>query len=142
MGTWPVAAAATTINAGEPCKLVSTYAVPSADAEPGTGTPTFLGIATSTSTQTSAVDGLVDVNILVPGIVYSAKAKSAAAGRFSCKNSGTLIGVPVLFDLTSGVYTVDTGATASTSGLVIVGASSSTGEVFFTVRNSVALVAA
>lgn len=135
---WPVQAAATTIYAGEPCKLVSTYAVPSADAEPGTGTPTFLGIASSTSNQTASVDGTVSIYVPVPGLVYACKAKSAAAIDTAAELQA-LIGVPVLFDLTAGVYTVDTGATASTSGLVIVGGDIVNGVVYFMVRATVGL---
>lgn len=135
---WPVAAAATAIYAGEPCKLVSTYAVPSADAEPGTGTPTFLGIAASNSTQTASVDGTVSIYTPVPGLVYACKAKSAATIDTAAELQA-LIGVPVLFDLTSSQYTVDTGATASTSGLVIVGGDIVNGIVYFMVRSSVAL---
>ena len=135
---WPVAAAATTIYAGEPVKLVSTYAVPSADAEPGTGTPTFLGIAASTSTQTAATAGTVNVFYPVPGLIYACKTKTAAELNTAAELQA-LIGVPVLFDLTSSVYTVDTAATASTSGLVIVGGDTVNSIVYFMVRSSVVL---
>lgn len=138
---WPVAAAATTIYAGEPAKLVSTYAVPSADAEPATTTPTFLGIAASTSNQTSAVAGTVNIYVPCPGIVYGCKAKSAAAIDTAAELQA-LIGVPVLFDLTSTTYTVDTASTASTDGLVIVGGDIVNGIVYFVVRSSVALTIA
>lgn len=130
---WPVAAAATTINAGEPCKLSSTYAVPSADAEPVTSAPTFLGIAQSTSTQTSSVDGSVDVMPVIPGVVYACKAKSSAAFDTAAEIQA-LIGALVLFDLTSSTYTVDTASAASTNGLVIVGGEAATSTVYFMLR--------
>jgi len=136
--TWPVAAAATTINAGEPAKLVSTYAVPSADAEPATGTPTFLGIAASTSNQTASVDGTVNIYVNGSGLVYACKTKTAAEFNTAAKIQA-LIGVPVLFDLTAGVYTVDTSSTASTDGLVIVGGDPVNSVCYFMIRGSVCL---
>jgi len=83
----------------------------------------------------------VNIYDLVPGNIYPCKANSAAT-IYTAAELQALIGVPVLFDLTSGVYTVDTGATASTSGLVIVGGDIVNGFVFFVVRQSVALISA
>ena len=115
-------AAATAILFGEPVKLKSAgsqYVIPLADAEPVVGTTTFVaGIAASNSTQTASADGFVDVFKPINGVVYLAAAKSSAAVDTQTEYNA-LVNVPVLFDLTAGVYTVDTGATASTSGLVI-----------------------
>ena len=135
---WPVEADSTAILAGEPVKLSSTYAVPSADAEPGTGTPTFLGIAASNSTQTASTDGKVDVFYPVPGLVYACKTKTSTEINTAAKLQA-LIGVTAAFDLTSDVYTVDTGTNTSTFGLVIVGGDIVNSIVYFMVRSSVVL---
>lgn len=137
---WPVAAAATTINAGEPCKLISTYAVPSADAEPLTSAPTFLGIAASTSTQTTATAGTVDIYSISASQIYGCKAKVSTTFD-SAAEIQALIGVPVLFDLTSSTYTVDVASTASTDGLVIVGGDPVNAIVYFTIRGAVSALA-
>lgn len=140
--TWRyrVAAGSTTINAGEPVKLTvaaGAYVVRSADAEPVTGTPTFVGFAASTSTQTAGVDGVVDVYLPNPNVVFRGNAKSAAAIDTDAELIG-LLNNRVQLDLTSGVFTVDEStADASTNGILIVGGDILTGKVDFIVRNSV-----
>lgn len=129
-------AAATVINAGEPCKVGGTgshYAVPSADAEPVTSSPTFLGIASSTSTQTPTLDGLVYVDLALPGMVFSARATSAAAIDTDAELLAVTL-TKVAFDLTSGSYTVDTASAGATNGLIILGGDIVNGFVYFTVR--------
>lgn len=137
---WPVAAAATTINAGEPAKLSSTYAIPSADAEPASGSPTFLGIASSTSNQTASVDGTVDIYPCVPGLVYACKTTSATAMNTAAKIQA-LIGTTCVFDLTSSVYTVDTATTGATDGLLIVGGDAANSIAYFMIRLSCSVFA-
>ncbi len=122
MKKYQTEAAATAILFGEPVKLkaaASQYVIPLADAEPVVGTTTaVLGIAATNSTQTSTADGFVYVFEALPGAVWLCAAKSSTAIDTQSEYDA-LVNDPVLFDLTSGVYTVDTGATASTSGLVI-----------------------
>lgn len=134
--TFKTEAAATAIYAGEPCKVGGTgtnYAIPSADAEPATSGPTFIGIASSTSTQTATADGTVDIIAALPGMVFEAKAKSAAAVDTEAEILGLLNDL-VLFDLTSGSYTVDTASTNSANGLKILGGNTVKKTVYFTVR--------
>ena len=124
-GTWPtrryqVAASATLIYPGEPCKLSTVYATKSADAEPTTAAPTFLGIAANTSTNTAAADGWVDIYLPLPGQVYLAKAKTAASvATQTLYNALMLNATPVLLDLASSTYTIDTDVTGATYGLII-----------------------
>lgn len=143
--TYLTEANATAINYGEPVKLktaASPYVIPLADAEPVIGTTTnVVGIAASDSTHTATDDGIVTVITPLPGIVYICAAKSAAAVDTQAEYDA-LLNVPVLFDLTTGVYTVDTAATASTSGLVIapLDIKKYPGMVAFTLRNSATIL--
>jgi hypothetical protein len=135
-----VQAGATTINAGEPVKVATAgaqYVVRSATSEPVTGTPTFVGIAATTSTQTASVDGFVEVYKPIQGVVFRASAKTKA-------NINTVALVDVLrnrrtlLDLTSGVYTVaEATADSGTNGIVIVDGDPVAGTLDFEVRASV-----
>lgn len=138
--TYSVQAGATTINRGEPVKLASIsgdYVVPSADAEPVVGTPTFLGIAASTSNQTASADGTVEVYRALPGFVFRAKAKTlstvdTAAEIAALKNNH------VVLDLTSSVYTIDAAAAhAGTNGVIIIGGDPVMGTLDVIFKNSV-----
>jgi hypothetical protein len=81
--TFQTEANTTVIKPGEPVRMktigTSVYAELCADADPTIGTDYVLGIAKSTSTQTAAADGVVEVFLPLPGVVYRGKAKSAAA---------------------------------------------------------------
>lgn len=135
-----VQAGATTIYAGEPVKVASAgaqYVVKSADAEPVTGTPTFVGIAQSTSTQTASADGYVDVYKPIQGVVFRGSAKNKA-NIATQANVNTLKNRRSVLDLTSGVYTVDeSAADASTNGIVIVDGDPVKGTLDFEIRGSV-----
>lgn len=139
-------AAATAILFGEPVKLKvagSPYVIPLADAEPVVGTTTaVVGIAATNSTQTSTADGFVFVFEALPGAVWLCAAKLATAIDTQAEYNA-LVNNPVLFDLTSTVYTVDTAVTASTSGLVIVSMEiiRYPGKVAFTIRNGATIYA-
>src|SRR6185295_2459435 len=130
--TFPTKAGNTNIKAGEPVKFgtstSATYAVACADADCSTSAP-ILGIATSTSTETASVDGTVDVQMPTPGLVFACKAKTASQFDTAAEIQ-TFIGTSTVFDLTSSVYTVDTGATGATSGLYIVGGDPLTSTVY------------
>jgi len=106
-------AAATAINAGEPVKIKaagSPYAIPLADADLTLGTDVeFLGIAATDSTHTASADGFIDVYVPVDGVVYEAKAKTAASVD-TLSELNALLGDRVTFDLTSSVFTIDTDA--------------------------------
>lgn len=132
-----VAAGATTINLGEPAKMTAfPYVVPSADAEPVTTTPTFWGIAASTSTQTASADGVVYITPAVVGLIYRAKAKSATAADTQAEIDA-LVGKRVVLDLTTGSYTVDTAAAdAATNGVVIVGGDPNGSFIDFEIKSA------
>lgn len=135
---WQTEAAATAILAGEPVKLKSAgspYVIPLADAEPVIGTTTaVIGIAKSTGTHTASADGSVDVYMPLAGVIYKAKAKTAAS--FDTQSEiNALCGDNVLFDLTSSSYTIDQSAgNGATSGVMIIGGNPTTKEVYFVIR--------
>lgn len=128
-------AGSTAINAGEPVVIGGTgsnYVAVLADGTPTT-TNLMTGVATSTSTHTASANGVVDVCLALPGVVFKAKAKSAA----TIDTDAELLAVlndRVVLDLTAGSYTVDVAAgDAATNGIRILGGDIVTGDVFFTV---------
>jgi hypothetical protein len=128
------AGTAASINAGEP--VVQNTA---GDAEyvksPGadvTTSDTFVGIAVSTSTDTAAADGYVEVAIPTFGTVYRGQAKTKA----SLADSQRL--TKVVIDYTSSKYTVDE-STTTNGCFQIVDFNSYTGEVDFLVDMTEAL---
>jgi len=135
---WQTEAAATAILAGEPVKLKalgSPYVIPVADTEPIIGTTSpIIGIAASASTQTASADGYVDVYIPLPGVIYKAKAKTASTADTQSEINA-LCGDHVVFDLTTGVYTVDAAAgDGNTKGIQIVGGDPNGSYIYFTIR--------
>lgn len=91
----------------------------------------FTGLAKDTSTETTSAAGVVNTWAPVPGMVYLGRAKSATAANTQAKIDA-LMGKKVIFDLTSNVWTVDTGATdALVNCLVICGGNPATNEVEF-----------
>lgn len=120
---WQTEAAATAILAGEPVKLKaagSPYVIPLADADLTLGTDVqFIGIAKSDSTQTAGADGFVDVYYPMPGIVYEAKAKTAASVNTQSEIDA-LCGDRKIFDLTSSTYTVDEAAADNVANAVLI----------------------
>lgn len=141
--TFRTEAGATALAVGEPAKLKaagSEYVIPLADAEPVIGTTTkVVGIVASPSTHTASADGSVEVYMPIPGMVYRAAAKSAAAVDTDAELAA-LLNTNVLLDLTSGVYTVDTATVAAAAnGVTIVGGNISAGTVDFIIRDSATL---
>jgi hypothetical protein len=134
-----VAAGATTINPGEPVAKALGAAVVTALAtnKPVVGTDFMAGIAMSTSTQTASAAGYVDVLPLVAGVQYLINPNSAAAFDTQAEYDA-LVGDRVLFDLTSGVYTI-LATDGATSGLVIesLNVLETPGKVAFSIRNGV-----
>jgi len=115
----------TAINPGEPVMLktigTSVYAAALTDAKPIIGTDYFIGIAAKTSTHTASADGEVEVFLPLPGFTYRAKAKSSAAVDTEAEIKA-LANKRVVFDLTSGIYTVDTSpGDGATNGLMLTG---------------------
>lgn len=137
-------AGATDINIGEPVKLKevgSSYVIPLADAEPVIGTTTAVaGIAAGDSQHTASVDGDLEVYIPLPGVIYQASPKSAAAIDTQAEIDA-LVGKRVLFDLTSGVFTVDTATVdGANNGVIIVGGDLEKGVVHFYIREGATLI--
>ena len=135
-----VAAAATTINAGEPVAITGTFAIPLADALPTTASPIMVGIASSTSTQTASTVGEVWVDLAVDGLVLECAALSFAAVDTQAEIDAMLNNL-VLFNLASGVYTIDTAVVAAGNGLRIVGGNPTQGSVQVLVRSSATALA-
>lgn len=114
-----VAAGATAILAGEPVvkSLGAVSVTAAADGTPVVGTDYVVGIAASNSTQTASVAGYVDVTVLTPGMVIAGKPKTAASWDTQAEYDA-LTGKRVVFDLTSGSYTIDA-TDGATNGLVV-----------------------
>lgn len=135
---WQTEAAATAIAAGEPVKLKalgSPYVIPVATTEPIIGTTTpIIGIAKSAGTHTASADGVIDVYMPLPGIIYRCKANSTTA--FDTQSEiNALCGDHVVFTLSAGVYTISQSAgDGNTKGLIIVGGNPNTQEVYFMIR--------
>jgi hypothetical protein len=131
--TTPIVAlgSAVSIERGEPTKLSTSGAVAiMVDADGTTGTQ-FTGIAKSDSTDTAAAAGTVTLWMPLPGLVYSAKAKTAANADTQAEVDA-LYGKRVIFDLTSTTWSVDTGASDSaTNCVVIIGGDYHTSTVYF-----------
>lgn len=119
--TFAVAASATTIKPGEPVTHVlgAAAVVPMATNMPVVANAAgyVVGIAASTSTNTASAAGTVDVILTVPGQVWLAHPNSTAAWDTQAEYD-LLVGDRVLFDLTSGSYTI-LAADGSTYGCVI-----------------------
>jgi hypothetical protein len=133
--------ASATIKAGEPCKIRGAEGgndvIILATGEPLIGTDLFVGIAQAESTETSTVDGTVEILIPTPGItVMRAKATTVTNVDTAAERLGVL-NDSVTFDLTAGVFTVDEneGADDNVHGLNIVDVNIDNGDVDFIVRS-------
>lgn len=130
-------AASTAIYAGELCKLKaagSPYAVTFVDGDLTRGTDSqFLGLAATDGTHTAGADGYVDIYMPLPGIVYEAKAKTAASVDTATEIKA-MSGDRKIMDVTGGVLTVDEAAAdAVASAITIVGGNPVTKTLYFTV---------
>jgi len=102
----------------------------------GTTAQRFTGIAVSASTDTVAASGSVNVYLPYPGVLYAAKAKSAAAADTQVEVDA-LFGKGVFFDLTTGVWSVDTAASpAQANCVMIVGGDFNTSTIYFNYKAS------
>lgn len=91
----------------------------------------FAGLAKSLSTDTAAAAGVVDTWCPVPGILYRGFAKTATLADTQGEIDA-LMGKKVLFDLTSGDWTVDTAAAdALINCVVIQGGLPQSSEILF-----------
>lgn len=138
------------IKAGEPTTpagatgSVTGVVALSADASPTTvGTATnvhFAGLAKTDSAETAAAAGAVTLWAPMPGILYAAKAKSAAAVDTQAEITA-LLNKRVILDLTSTLWTVDTAATdAITNGVIIYGGEPASNLVYFVISPMVTVM--
>lgn len=134
------AGGAQTIKTGTPTKGADATAaswtgavVPMVDAD-GTSSQRFTGIAKSDSTDTASAAGSVDLWLPLPGIVYAAKAKTAATADTAAEVQA-LFGKRVVFDLTSSFWSVDAAAAdAATNMVTIIGGDYLTQTLYFTYK--------
>ncbi len=111
-----VAMGATTINAGEPVQpataggLTSSSVIAAVTSTPIVSTTagyiSYVGIAATTSTQTSTANGKVSVVQIIPGMTYLIKPVTAASWDTQAEYD-LLVGSRVTIDLTAGTYTVN-----------------------------------
>lgn len=98
--------AAASINAGEPVEKLAGVAgvIPMATNGPTT-TIRVVGVAATTSTDTVAASGTVDVIPATNGQIWMIAPKVAATWNTQAKYNA-LVGARVLIDLTAGVYSI------------------------------------
>ena len=128
--------ATATIKQGEPVKVSGNFVVLVATAEPTNAAP-MLGIAANESTETSTVDGVVDVTGIIPGSTVL-RAKVTTPGNMD--TDAELLGIlndTVTFTLSNGEFTVneDEGTDPNVHGLEIIGGNIDKGTVDFMVRS-------
>lgn len=139
--TFNVAAGATTINPGEPVMVGNPGFVTVAAAYtnfPVAGSDYFVGIAATTSTQTSGTAGTVGVYPGTTAMTFLANPKAATSWDTQAEYDA-LVGKSVLLDLTSGTYTIlATNPTVITNGCVVLAMNINEhpGKVAFTVKGS------
>ena len=138
---WQTDAGDAAISAGDPVKIKaagSPYVIGLADGDLTIGTDTaMVGIAASDSTHTASADGVVDVYIPLPGVVYEAKATTAG------NVAATLVGDRVTLDLAGGVYTVDEDSTDNAANaFYITGVNADRGTIEFIIRADATILAA
>lgn len=125
------------ISPGEPVVssgLGGQYVALAATNAPVVGTDFVIGIATSASTETTAVDGKVQVMKFVPGVVYLGKPFNTALWDTQAEYDA-LVGNRVLWDLTASAFKI-LAADGATSGLVVenLNIAKNPGRVAFSMR--------
>ena len=136
--TYQVAASATLIYPGEPVRVETAAGtatvVKLADGEPTTSTLQVVGIASSTSTNTAAAAGTVEVYMPVEQVTWKCKAKTSTTADTQSEIDAKANDCIVL-DLTSTTFTVDFAAVhANTNGIQVVGGDPLTQEIYFKFR--------
>lgn len=152
--TWVVASGtAASIDRGTPAKRVDIDAATAtgsvkimADGNGGmadstlAASGTFAGIAKDASTETASAAGIVNLWFPAPGLIYRGFAKSSTAADTQSEIN-VLMGKRVVFDLTTGDWTIDTAAAdALLNCIVIVGGIPSTSEILFVVDTRLSVI--
>lgn len=121
------------IDRGAPAKEGSGGAVAIMVDGDGTTSQRFSGIAKSVSTDTASVAGAVELYLPVPSLVYVGKPKVVGAADTQTEIDA-LGGKRVVFDLTTGDWTIDSAAVdGATNGIVIIGGSIADDALYFLV---------
>lgn len=131
-----------TIQAGTPTKGADATAaswtgavIPMVDAD-GTTSQRFTGLCKTTSNETATVAGTTVLWLPLAGLIYATKAKLLTAVNTQAKLS-TYFGKRVIWDLTAGLWSVDTeAADAAANALVIIGGDFNTSTVYFTYKQT------
>lgn len=111
------------------------------DGDPEQGTDMFLGITKSNATNTASADGVVDVELILPGSILEGKANTAANMDTASKLAGLIFDF-VCFDRSAataaGILTIDEdeGTDADVHGLCIVGGDIIKGTLLVAPANS------
>lgn len=101
---------------------------------------TFAGIAKDLSTETASAAGVVNLWFPAPGIIYRGFAKSATAADTQAEINA-LMGKRVVFDITTGDWTIDTAAAdALLNCIVIVGGLPQSSEILFVVDTRLSVI--
>lgn len=119
--------ASATHKAGEPLKQNGNFSLLCADGDPEQGTDAFIGIAHNESTETSTVDGRVDIEVAVPYITVI-RGKATTPANIDTDDELELVLMDaVTFDLVGGIFTIDEdeGDDPNVHSLVIVNANES-----------------
>lgn len=102
----------------------------------GTTSQIFTGIAKDNSSQTASVAGEVYTWLPLAGIMYAGKAKTASTADTQAEVDA-LVRKRVIFDLTTGVWTIDAAATdAAVNCVVIIGGDFRTQTLNFTYKTA------
>lgn len=118
-----LSAGAPAINAGEPVSktLGTQYVITNPTSGQAVATNFFAGVSTSTSTETTALDGYVDVMPITTGTIWLIAPAVAATWNTQAKYNA-LVGARVLIQKSTtgntGIYTI-LAADGSTNGCVV-----------------------
>jgi hypothetical protein len=127
--------AAASIDRGAPTKEDTTEVAIMADGE-GTTSQQFSGLAKSVSTDTAATAGTVELYLPLAGLIYVGSPKVAAAANTEAEILA-LCGKRIVFDLTTGDWTVDSAAVDDIgNAVVIVGGNPADDVVYFVVTHT------
>lgn len=135
--------ASATIKVGEPVKVRGAEGgndvIILATGDPEIGTDIVVGIAMSESTETSTVDGTVEVFIPTPGSSLLRCRATTPANVNTAAKRLALLNDTVTFDLTGTTFTVNEneGVDDNVHGLVIVDINTSNGDIDFVIKSNV-----
>lgn len=133
------AGAANSIAPGKPVKIAGTglnYVDLLATGDPEVGTDRMVGIAVSTSTDTAAADGVVDVAMVQPGVTVMRSKVTTSTDMDTDAKLLAILNDSVTYDLTSTTFTVDEneGDDPNVHGLMILDGNITDGTVDYILK--------